>query len=56
MDPKSMFADFYKKVCGADLDVVFNNLKMIYDQGNHLEITDLIINEYDDSFDETADF
>jgi pyruvate formate lyase activating enzyme len=52
IDLKSMSQDFYKKVCGADLDVVLDNLRRIYLEGKHLEITNLIINEYNDSVDE----
>ena len=52
IDLKSMSSDFYKKVCGADLDVVLDNLKRIYAEGKHLEITNLIINDYNDSVDE----
>ena len=40
IDIKSMSKDFYKKVCGADLE------------GKHLEITNLIINDYNDSVEE----
>lgn len=52
IDLKSMSNDFYKKVCGADLDVVLDNLKRVYDEEKHLEITNLIINNYNDSIDE----
>ena len=54
IDLKSMSADFYKKVCGADLDVVLDNLKRVYIEGKHLEITNLIINDYNDSVDEIS--
>lgn len=52
IDLKSMSDDFYKKVCGADLDVILDNLRSIYLAGKHLEITNLIINDYNDSVDE----
>ena len=52
IDLKSMSQDFYKKVCGADLDIVLDNLKRIYLEGKHLEITNLIINDYNDSIEE----
>ena len=52
IDLKSMSKDFYRKVCGADLDIVLDNLKRVYDEGKHLEITNLIINDYNDSLDE----
>ncbi|WP_298521729.1 AmmeMemoRadiSam system radical SAM enzyme [uncultured Methanobrevibacter sp.] len=52
IDLKSMSEDFYKKVCGADLDIILDNLKRIYMEGKHLEITNLIINGHNDSSDE----
>lgn len=52
IDLKSMSNDFYKKVCGADLDIVLDNLIKIYSEGKHLEITNLIINGYNDSTEE----
>ncbi|WP_406534485.1 AmmeMemoRadiSam system radical SAM enzyme [Methanobrevibacter sp.] len=55
IDLKSMSKDFYKKVCGADLDIVLDNLKRVYDEGKHLEITNLIINDYNDSIDEITE-
>jgi pyruvate formate lyase activating enzyme len=59
IDLKSMSGGFYKKVCGADLDVVLDNLRRIYLEGKHLEITNLIINDYNDSvleIEELCDF
>ena len=52
IDLKSMSEKFYKKVCGADLDVVLDNLRSIYLAGKHLEVTNLIINDYNDSVEE----
>lgn len=52
IDLKSMSTNFYKKVCGADLDIILDNLKRIYLENKHLEITNLIINEFNDSIDE----
>ena len=49
IDLKAMSRDFYK---GADLDVVLDNIKRVYDEGKHLEITNLIINDYNDSIEE----
>ena len=49
IDLKAMSQDFYKNVCGADLDVVLDNIKRVYDAGKHLEVTNLIINDYNDS-------
>ena len=54
IDIKSMSQDFYKNVCGADLDVVLDNARRIYLEGKHLEITNLIINDYNDSVEEIA--
>ena len=50
-----MASDFYKKICGADLDVVLDNIRMIYLEGKHLEITNLIINDYNDSIEEIVE-
>ena len=52
IDLKSMSEKFYKKVCGADLDIVLENLKRIHSEGKHLEVTNLIINDYNDSIEE----
>lgn len=52
IDLKSMSQKFYKKVCGADLEVVLDNLRSIYLAGKHLEVTNLIINDYNDSLEE----
>ncbi|MBR0057833.1 MAG: AmmeMemoRadiSam system radical SAM enzyme [Methanobrevibacter sp.] len=52
IDLKSMSEKFYKKVCGADLDIVLDNLRSIYQAGKHLEVTNLIINDYNDSKEE----
>ena len=55
IDLKSMSQDFYKKVCGADLDIVLDNIKRIHDEGKHLEITNLIINDHNDSVEEITE-
>ena len=52
IDLKSMSKDFYKNVCGDDLDIVLDNLNRIYMEGKHLEITNLIIDGYNDSISE----
>ena len=49
IDLKSMSKKFYKKICSADLDVVLENIERIYQDGKHLEITNLIIDGYNDS-------
>ncbi len=55
IDLKSMSGDFYKKICKADLSVVLENLKRIYRAGKHLEITNLLINNYNDSASEITE-
>jgi pyruvate formate lyase activating enzyme len=55
IDLKAMSRDFYKKVCGADLDIVLDNIKRVYDEGKHLEITNLLINDYNDSIEEITE-
>ena len=52
IDLKSISPGFYKKLCGAELDIVLDNIKRIYESGKHLEITNLIINDYNDSTEE----
>ena len=55
IDLKSMRDDFYKNVCDAELDVVLDNILRVYDEGKHLEITNLIINGYNDTVEEISD-
>ncbi len=55
IDLKSMSQDFYKKICGADLDIVLDNIKRVHDEGKHLEITNLIINDRNDSVEEITE-
>lgn len=50
IDLKSISSDFYKKICKAKKEVVLKNIKEIFKAGKHLEITNLIINDYNDSF------
>ena len=54
IDIKSMNEDFYKRICRADLDTVLDNVKRIHQSRKHLEITNLLINGYNDSDDEIA--
>lgn len=49
IDLKSMSSEFYKKICEADLEVVLDNIKRIYESSKHLEITNLLINDLNDS-------
>jgi len=48
IDLKSMNNDFYKKVCQATLNPVLSNLKKIYKNNKHLEITNLLIGGFND--------
>jgi len=52
IDLKSMNNQFYKDVCQATLDPVLDNLKRIYKKKRHLEITNLLINNLNDSNEE----
>ncbi len=49
IDLKSMSDDFYRKTCQARLDPILDNLKEIYANKKHIEITNLIINGFNDS-------
>ena len=49
IDLKAMDEAFYKKICGADMNVVLDNIQKVHMAGKHLEITNLIINNYNDS-------
>ena len=50
VDLKGFDDNFYKKYCGALLEPVLNSLKIIYNSGIHLEITNLIIHGLNDDF------
>lgn len=49
IDLKSMSNKFYKEICQANIDPILDNLKSIYKNKKHLEITNLIINDFNDS-------
>jgi pyruvate formate lyase activating enzyme len=49
IDLKSMSNDFYKKICQTTLNPILNNLKEIYKNNKHLEISNLLINGFNDS-------
>ena len=55
VDIKGFNEDFYTNICGAHLDDVLRSLKIIYESGAHLELTYLVIPEYNDDFDEIAE-
>jgi len=49
IDLKSMNNQFYKDICQATLDPILDNLKLIYKNKRHLEITNLLITNFNDS-------
>jgi pyruvate formate lyase activating enzyme len=49
IDLKSMNNDFYKKICQATLNPILNNLKKIHENNKHLEISNLLIDGFNDS-------
>ncbi|MDR2967443.1 MAG: AmmeMemoRadiSam system radical SAM enzyme [Methanobacteriaceae archaeon] len=49
IDLKSMDNNFYKKICQATLNPILNNLKKIYKNNKHLEISNLLIDGFNDS-------
>jgi len=49
IDLKSMNNDFCKEVCQATLNPILNNLKKIYKNNKHLEISNLLIDGFNNS-------
>jgi pyruvate formate lyase activating enzyme len=49
IDLKSTEKDFYERVCGAKLEPVLEAIKIMKDKGVWIEITNLLIPEYNDS-------
>jgi pyruvate formate lyase activating enzyme len=49
IDLKFMTNNRYKKICKTNLDPILDNLKKIYKNKNHLEITNLLINDLNTS-------
>lgn len=54
VDIKGFNTDFYEHICGARLDDVLRSLKVIHESGAHLELTYLVIPEYNDDMGEIA--
>ncbi|MEA3346897.1 MAG: AmmeMemoRadiSam system radical SAM enzyme [Candidatus Auribacterota bacterium] len=52
IDLKSMSDSFYRKVCGAKLKPILDNIKLYYTLGIWVEVTTLIIPGYNDSAEE----
>lgn len=46
---KSLDHDFYKKFCGARLDVVLDGIKQVYQSNRHLEISNLVVTHRNDN-------
>ncbi|MGL4670281.1 MAG: AmmeMemoRadiSam system radical SAM enzyme [Methanobacteriaceae archaeon] len=55
IDLKAMSNNFYKDICGARLDPILDNLKTIYKNNIHLEVTNLIIPKHNDSLEMIKD-
>lgn len=56
IDIKGFTDDFYMKVCGAHLDDVLKTVKEVFAQGIHIELTYLLIPDYNDSDEEIIRF
>lgn len=52
VDLKGMSEGFYKELCDARLQPVLDNIQFMYENGIHLEVTNLIIPGYNDSDDD----
>ena len=55
IDIKGFNKDFYTHICGAQLDDVLKSLRIIHESDAHLELTYLVIPEYNDDMDEIAE-
>lgn len=55
VDLKSFRQEFYRKLCGASLEPILENLKTLYKSGVHLEITTLLIPGWNDQEDELVE-
>lgn len=52
VDLKAFKDEFYREICGAHLQPVLDTIKLMYDLGIWLEVTTLIIPDYNDSDEE----
>ncbi|MDD5431359.1 MAG: AmmeMemoRadiSam system radical SAM enzyme [Candidatus Omnitrophica bacterium] len=52
IDLKGFTDDYYKSICEGRLDPVLRSLKILKDEGVHIEITNLILPGYNDNEDE----
>ena len=51
IDLKGFSADFYQRVCAADLQPVLRSIKQVAQSGTHLEIVNLVVPSLNDSAD-----
>lgn len=56
IDVKGFTDEFYMKVCGAHLEDVLRSVRIVHDEGVHLELTYLVIPGYNDSDEEISRF
>ncbi len=56
MDVKGFSEEFYVGICGAHLDDVLRSVRIVREEGVHLELTYLVIPGYNDSEDEVSAF
>jgi len=56
IDVKAFTEDFYKKICKAKLEPVLQTCELAKKLGIHIELTYLVIPEYNDSIDEIKNF
>jgi pyruvate formate lyase activating enzyme len=52
IDLKGLNPDFYRQVCGAELDGVLRTIGIIHEEGVHLEIVNLVVPTLNDAADE----
>ena len=56
IDVKAFTDEFYMKICGAHLEDVLKSVKIAFEEGVHLELTYLMIPEWNDSLEEIRRF
>lgn len=56
IDVKGFTDEFYMRVCGAHLNDVLNSVRIVHEEGVHLELTYLVIPELNDSESEIERF
>ena len=52
VDLKSFNNDFYKKLCNGKLEPVLRNIELLLNNDVHIELTTLVITDYNDSIEE----